>query len=74
MSNGPRIPRTIILFNPYLANTADYLMSGTPTTNADRLGVLPVEVEQWQAFVTAWVPIYTKYIDKKNSRTTSIKD
>jgi hypothetical protein len=74
MTTGTRIPRGIEDFNPYIANTNAYLLAGTPTTNAVRLGILPDEVSQWSDIATTWSPLYVKYSDKKNSRTTAIKD
>jgi hypothetical protein len=74
MSTGARIPRGIEEFNPYIANTNAYLLAGSPTTNAVRLGIIPDEVTQWTDVATAWLPLYAKYSDKKNSRTTAIKD
>ena len=73
MTTGPRIPRGIDDFNPYIVNTTAFLQTGAPT-NAERLGILIAELERWLGFEAAWVPLYTKYSDKKNSRTTSIKD
>jgi hypothetical protein len=74
MPTGTRIPRGINEFNPYIGNTSDYLTTGLPITNAVRLGITEVEASQWQAFNTEWAPLYIKYSDKKNSRTTAIKD
>ncbi|MDR3653933.1 MAG: hypothetical protein P4L34_13305 [Paludibacter sp.] len=74
MATGARMPRGIVLFNPYIENVVSYLQEGTPTTNADRLGVLPAEVTKFTEFFTQWEPLYSKYSDKKKSRTTSIKD
>jgi len=68
-----RIPRGIDEFNTYIGNTNSYLLAGTPT-NANRLGVTPEELTQWTGFATDWAPLYLKYSDKKNSRTTAIKD
>jgi len=72
MSNS-RIPRTIIKFNPFITNTNTYMLAGSPT-NFSRLGWLQAEMNQWTAFVTAWVLLFVKYADKKNSRTTAVKD
>lgn len=74
MPDGSRIPRRIEPFNAYIVNTNAYLQEGTPTANADRLGILPTEKAQWSAFLTAWTPLYIKYSDKKNTRTTAVKD
>ncbi len=74
MSEQTRIPRGIVLFNGYITTTRVYFEAGSPTTNASRLGILETEVAQWKAFEDEWTPLYTLYVDKKASRTTSIKD
>lgn len=71
MAIGPRIPRTITPFNGYLLNTNTYLLAGTPV-NATRLGITTPETTQWTAFVAQWTPLYMKYCDKANSRTTAV--
>lgn len=73
MTETTRIPRNAEEFNPYIINTNAYLLAGTPN-NATRLGILPAETIQWTAFATAWTPQYLKYCDKKNNRTTLVKD
>lgn len=73
MATRTRIPRSINDFNSYIINTNAYLLAATPT-NASRLGITVPETTQWTAFVTQWTPLYAKYSDKKNSRTTSVKD
>jgi hypothetical protein len=73
MSNVIRIPLTIDKFNPYIRNTNSYFLAGTPT-NAVRLGLTPDEVTKWTSFETKWDTLYSKYSDKKGSRTTSIID
>jgi hypothetical protein len=73
MTTGPRIPRGIDDFNPYIVNTTAFLHSGVPN-NAERLGILIAELEKWSAFAGAWSPLYSKYSDKKSSRTTVVKD
>lgn len=73
MASGTRIPRGIDLFNAYIVNTNAYLVIGFPT-NASRLGILTAEQTQWNSFLTQWTPLYLKYSDKKNSRTTAVKD
>jgi len=74
MTTGARIPRGIDDFNPYYTNAIAYLLDGAPTTNALRLGIIPDELTQMTGFATAWAPLYSKYSDKKNSRTTAVKD
>lgn len=74
MSDGSRIPRGIDSFNPYVINTSAYLLAGGTPTNAERLGILPAENDQWTGFLTDWNPLYAKYSDKKNGRTTAVKD
>lgn len=73
MTTGTRIPRGIDEFNPYIVNTTAFLQTGEPT-NAERLGILIAELEKWSGFAAAWSPLYTKYSDKKSSRTTVVKD
>ena len=73
MTTGTRIPRGIDDFSPFIVNTNAYLHTGMPN-NAERLGILIAELEKWSKFATDWVPLYTKYSDKKNSRTTVVKD
>jgi hypothetical protein len=71
MTDSPRIPRKIDLFNQYISNTTPYFNTGTPT-NAERLGIRPEEVTQWTAIDARWKPTYSLYGDKKNSRTTAV--
>jgi len=73
MTVTPRIPRGIDDCSQYLINTQSYLDSGTPT-NAERLGLLKAEVEKWTGINNRYQPLYLQYIDKKNSRTTGVKD
>jgi len=73
MSDGSRIPRGIDEFNPYIINTSAFLVAGTPT-NAERLGILVAESNQWTELLAIWSPLYTKYSDKKNGRTTAVTD
>ena len=73
MSDGSRIPRSVDEFNPYITNTSAYLTAGTPT-NAVRLGILEEESNKWTGFITEWSPLYVKYSDKKNGRTTAVVD
>lgn len=74
MADQSRIPRGIEDFNPYLINTSAYLSAGAPTTNAARLGITEEEVTQWKGYLTNWSPLYLKYSDKRNSRTTAVTD
>ena len=73
MPTTTRIPRAINVFNSYLMNTTAYLLMGSPS-NAERLGVLQPEMDRWSNFLGQWTPLYSRYSDKKNSRTTAIKD
>jgi len=68
-----RIPRGIHQFFAYIVNTNAYLLLGTPN-NGVRLGILPTESTTWAGFLVSWNAIINKYTDKKNSRTTLIKD
>jgi hypothetical protein len=73
MTKKTRIPRSIDDFSPYITITSTYLIEGTPT-NASRLGITEAEVTTWQGFSISWRPLYTKYSDKKNTRTTAVID
>jgi hypothetical protein len=73
MADGSRIPSSIDEFAPFSSNTSAYLAAGTPS-NATRLGVTAAELVTWQSFATQFAALYPKYADKKNSRTTAIKD
>jgi hypothetical protein len=72
MATGARMPRGIDQFNVYFPTAVSYLQEGTPKTNAERLGVLPTEVTAFEGFLTVWIPLYSKYNEKKKFRTTSI--
>jgi hypothetical protein len=71
MTTGTRIPRDVNGFNSYISITGSYLTEGSPT-NASRLGITDAEVTTWKGFGTSWNPLFTKYGDKKNSRTTAV--
>ncbi len=73
MSDRSIISRSIDEFNTYLLRTAAYLLLGTPT-NWSRFGWSSTENAQWQAFLTAWRPLYALYSDKKGGYTTGIRD
>ncbi len=73
MTVATRIPRGIDDCSQYLISTNKYLDSGTPN-NADRLGILPEETVKWKGLTNRYQPLYLLYSDKKNSRTTAIKD
>jgi len=74
MPDRSRIPRTIALFNPYIVRTQAYLSAGSPVSNADRLGLLPDEVNRWQVIAAQWATLYPLYSDKLNTRTITLKD
>ena len=73
MTVAPRIPRGIDDCSQYLVSTNNYLDSGTPN-NAERLGILPEEAVKWSGLTNRYQPLYLLYSDKKNSRTTAVKD
>ena len=73
MTVTPRIPRGIDDCSQYLVSTNNYLDSGSPN-NAERLGILPEETVKWSGFTNRYLPLYLLYSDKKNSRTTAIKN
>lgn len=73
MTVAPRIPRGIDDCSQYLVSTNNYLDSGSPN-NAERLGILPEETVKWRNLTNRYQPLYLLYSDKKNSRTTAVKD
>lgn len=69
-----RIPNSIVSFNTYITTTDDYLLTGTPDTNATRLGIIASEQQSWTAFRTEWTPLFPQYENKRNSRTMLVTD
>ena len=67
------IPRAIKKFNSFLTKTCNYLSLGAPT-NAARFNWTPANLSAWQAFLTAWAPLFLLYDDKAESYTTAIKN
>jgi hypothetical protein len=74
MATDTRIPRIYKEYDSYIIRTSAYLQSGTPITHATRLGLLAGEDAIWIEFAAQWRSLYIQYCDKKNSRTTVIKD
>lgn len=74
MGNNQRIPRGIEDFHDYMETTAPYLKAGSPVTNGARLGLQADEIETWSTFQASCNELFPKYIDKKTSRTTAVKD
>ncbi len=76
MADKSRVSKKIADFNSYIRNTDDYNAVVTPggTANYQRLGMSDAEFNQWHGFRTQWDTLYSKYSDKKESRTTAIKD
>lgn len=72
MTTGTRIPQGIDDFNSYHHKTASYIKTGTPEINGIRLGLLQPEIDGWCAISNIWDPLYEKYTDKKNSRTSAV--
>jgi hypothetical protein len=68
------IPRTIKKFNSFLTKTCNYLPLGGPPTNAVRFNWTASNLSAWQAFLTAWAPLFLLYDNKKESYTTAIKN
>ena len=66
------IPRDIKGFNQFISQTCAYLILGTPT-NAVRFNWTPAYLSAWQAFLTAWMPLFTLYSNKKESYTSVTK-
>jgi hypothetical protein len=74
MAEQRRIPRGIDPFDPYINRIVAYLQEGNPTTNAERVGIGSDEVQFLSNMLTEWKPLYLKYTDKKNTRTTAVID
>ena len=74
MTEQRRIPRGIDPFDPYINRIVAYLLEGNPTTNAERVGIGTDEVQFLSNMLTEWKPLYLKYTDKKNTRTTTVID
>ena len=72
MAFTSRIPRGIVNFNSYFVKICAYLQAGGTVTNATRLGITAVELAALLDFLKTWQPLYTKYVDKENSRTQSV--
>jgi len=74
MSNqGTIIPRSIDKFDEFLIRTCAYLILGSPT-NAVRFNWTQASLSAWQAFLTAWTPLFNLYSDKKAGYTTNVKN
>ena len=69
-----RIPVSILSFNTYIETTNDYLIAGSPETNAARLGILDTEQQSWSGFRDEWAPLFPQYENKRSSRTLLIID
>jgi hypothetical protein len=67
------IPRDVKNFNKYLIRTCAYLILGVPT-NAVRFNWTAANLAAWQAFLTAWTPLFNQYSDKKGGYTTSVRN
>ena len=63
------IPRDIKGFNQFINQTCAYLVQGVPT-NAVRFNWTTAYLSAWQAFLTAWAPLFLLYSNKKESYTT----
>jgi hypothetical protein len=74
MAVQTRIPRGIDSFDPYIDRMVTYLQEGTPLPNADRLGISIDEIQFLSSQKNEWKPLYLKYTDKKNTRTTAVID
>ena len=77
---SPRISRIIGEFNAYINYTTNYLLeetenaSGTMTPNWERVGLTAQEKNQWVAFRNENNTQYALYANKKETRTTAVKD
>ncbi len=73
----PRIMRTIKGFNVDISVTNHYLHQPSPPPfgiNGLRIGWLQSEIDQWQAYLNQWLPLYLKYSNKRTQRTTGVID
>ena len=84
-----RIPEKIGDFNAYLNDTTNYLLAAPAPSplaaetagaalavvpNYVRLGITDAEMNQWRNYHDQWNALYPLYTQKKQTRTTSIKD
>ena len=70
-----RIPRLTGDFNAYLNDTTNYLQVQIgEEPNWHRLGITSTEMDTWASFRSQWNLLYPKYTQKKETRTTSVKD
>jgi hypothetical protein len=67
------IPRSIKGFNTFINKTCPYLVAGTPQ-NYVRFNWTAANLAAWQAFLTAWTPLFLLYDNRKESYTTAIKN
>jgi hypothetical protein len=72
MYSKTTIPRDIKGFNQFINQTCAYLILGAPT-NAVRFNWTAAYLSAWQAFLTAWTPLFTLYSNKKESYTSVTK-
>ena len=72
-----RIPRVVALFNSYINMAIDYLLltpPGAAMPNWESLGITASEINQLISFRNSNTTFYAKYANKKDTRTTAVKD
>ncbi len=74
MASNPRITRSIPAFSTYLEGLVDYLLAGTPETNAARLGIPDEDVQVVSDLRDRWIPLYRLYENKRGTRTSLVTE
>lgn len=72
-----RIPQKAALFSTYINMALDYLLitpPGAAQANWERLGITGSEINQLITFRNSNTTYYAKYANKKDTRTTAVKD
>lgn len=69
---GGALKRNLNVTNPSADQDGHCTVSFCP--NWKRLGMDEDEMNKWSAFLEEWIPLYEKYSDRKETRTTAIKD
>lgn len=68
-----RVPEKKSDFNDYQRNTTLHLETGTPP-RGEELGLTTEELEEWQAFLAAWLVLWLLYSNKSTRTSTVIED
>ena len=73
MPQNSRIPRSILKFNIFIRRTNSYMLEDDPAPlNWVRIGWTQEDMDAWTAFLNRWMPLMSKYSDKKVTRTTDV--